>query len=96
MGVGTGVAAGLLVSTTASHNSVVSPEKALSIAKSAFKKHGPIQGSWIQMKKQPYKREFLEYEVYIGGISRTVDNRLEQYEFIVDSKTGAILDAYPL
>ena len=59
MGVGTGVAAGLLVSTTASHNGVVSPEKALSIAKSAFKKHGPIQGSWIQIKNNLIKGNFL-------------------------------------
>ncbi|WP_428911288.1 PepSY domain-containing protein [Niallia sp. Krafla_26] len=96
IGAGAGVVASLLVSTTLNQNGDITPEKALSIAKSAFKKHGPIQGSWIQMKKQPYKKEFLQYDVFVGGISRKVEERLEQYEFIVDSKTGAILDAYPI
>lgn len=96
MGVASGVAAGIIVNQAVTNKQVISSEKALDIAKSAFKKHGPIQGSWIQMKKQPYHKSFLEYEVYIGGISRTVDGTVEQYEFIVDSKTGAILDAYLL
>lgn len=96
IGAGAGAAAGVFVSIAVKNNQAISPEKALSIAKAAFKKHGPIQGSWIVMEKQPYKRELLQYEVYIGGISRAVDDNLEQYEFIVDSKTGAILDAYLL
>jgi predicted small secreted protein len=96
IGAGAGAAAGILVNMTVNNKQGISPEKALDIAKSAFKKHGPIQGSWIQMKKQPYHKSFLEYEVYIGGISRSVDGNLEQYEFIVDRNTGAILDAYLL
>ena len=48
------------------------------------------------MEKQPYKKSFLQYQVYNGGISRLEDNETEQYEFIADSKTGAILDAYLL
>lgn len=70
IGVGAGVAAGIIVNQTVTNKGEISSEKALDIAKSAFKKHGPIQGSWIQMKKQPYHKSFLEYEVYIGGISR--------------------------
>jgi predicted small secreted protein len=96
IGVGAGVAAGIIVNQTVTNKGEISSEKALDIAKSAFKKHGPIQGSWIQMKKQPYHKSFLEYEVYIGGISRSSHDTVEQYEFIVDSKTGAILDAYLL
>ena len=97
IGAGAGAAAGILVSQTVNKKQGISSERALDIAKSAFKKHGPIQGSWIQMKKQPYNKSLLQYEVYIGGISRTGnDDTLEQYEFIIDSKTGAILDAYLL
>ena len=96
IGVGAGVATGIVVNQTVTNNREISSEKALDIAKSAFKKHGPIQGSWIQMKKQPYYKSFLQYEVYIGGISRSAHDTVEQYEFIVDSKTGAILDAYLL
>jgi predicted small secreted protein len=95
-GVGSGLATGFILRGVIAKNQTISSEKALSIAKSAFKKHGPIQGSWIHMEKQPYKKSLLEYEVYIGGISRNIDGTPEQYEFIVDSHTGAILDAYLL
>jgi len=95
-GLGSGVAVGIVLSKTIDKNSTISAEKALANAKSAFKKHGPISGSWIQMEKQPYSKSLLDYEVYIGGISRVVDGQTEQYEFIVDTATGAIIDAYPL
>jgi predicted small secreted protein len=95
-GVSTGLVAGIVLREAIAKNQQVTAEKALANAKAAFKKHGPIQGSWIQMAKQPYTKSFLEYEVYIGGISRTVNDQTEQYEFIVDTATGAILDAYLL
>jgi predicted small secreted protein len=96
MGVSTGIAAGIALRECMAKRQTVSAETALTNAKAAFKKHGPIQGSWIQMEKQPYKKSFLDYEVYIGGISRLEDNETVQYEFIADSKTGTILDAYLL
>ena len=95
-GVSTGLVAGMVLREAIANNQQVTAEKALANAKAAFKKHGPIQGSWIQMEKQPYTKSFLEYEVYIGGISRTVNDQTKQYEFIVDTATGAILDAYLL
>ncbi len=95
-GVGSGIAVGIVLTKAIDQNSTISAEKALANAKAAFKKHGPISGSWIQMEKQPYSKSLLDYEVYIGGISRIVDGQTEQYEFIVDTTTGAILDAYLL
>lgn len=95
-GIGTGLAAGIILSRVVSQNESISSDKALAIAKEAFKKHGPIQGSWIQTEKQAYSKSFLEYDVYMGGISRNIDGQAEQYEFIIDAKTGAILDAYLL
>jgi predicted small secreted protein len=96
VGIGTGVAAGIALRECMAKKQTVSAETALANAKAAFKKHGPIQGSWIQMEKQPYTKSLLEYEVYIGGISRLENNETVQYEFIADSKTGVILDAYLL
>ncbi|MCQ6274427.1 PepSY domain-containing protein [Bacillus sp. V3B] len=95
-GIGTGLVAGLVLRDAIAKNQRITAEKALANAKTAFKKHGPIQGSWIQMEKQPYTKSLLQYEVYIGGISRLVNDQTEQYEFIVDTVTGAILDAYLL
>ncbi|WP_338449145.1 PepSY domain-containing protein [Niallia oryzisoli] len=95
-GVGSGVAVGIVLSKAIDNNKSISAEKALANAKAAFKKHGAISGSWIQMEKQQHSKSLLDYEVYIGGISRMVDGQTEQYEFIVDAETGAILDAYPL
>ena len=96
IGVSTGAAVGIALRECIAKKQTVSAETALANAKKAFKKHGPIQGSWIQMEKQPYKKSFLDYEVYIGGISRLEDHETVQYEFIADSKTGTILDAYLL
>ena len=96
IGVGSGLAAGVALHKLLEEKQIISSEQALANAKSAFKKHGPIQGSWIQMKRKPYKKSILQYEVYIGGISRTVGDQTKQYEFIVDAHTGAILDAYLL
>ena len=62
IGVGAGVATGIVVNQTVTNNREISSEKALDIAKSAFKKHGPIQGSWIQMEKQPYHKSFLQFK----------------------------------
>lgn len=95
-GIGTGLVAGIALREAIAKNQKITAEKALANAKSAFKKHGSIQGSWIQMEKQPYTKSLLQYEVYIGGISRMVNDQTEQYEFIVDTATGAILDAYLL
>ena len=41
IGVGAGVAAGIIVNQTVTNKGEISSEKALDIAKSAFKKHGP-------------------------------------------------------
>jgi predicted small secreted protein len=96
LGMGTGLASGYALKEIVSKNQSISADKALANAKAAFKKHGPIEGSWISVEKQPFSKAFLEYQVYIGGITRTVDGVTEQYEFIVDASTGSILDAYLL
>ena len=96
IGAGVGIAGGIAAREVLSHKATISPEKALSIAKAAFKKHGPISGSWILMKAEHYEKDELQYNVFRGGISRLIDEHIEQYEFITDAHTGTILEAYKL
>ncbi|CAM3968761.1 PepSY domain-containing protein [Bacillus sp. ISL-35] len=96
LGVGAGLAGAYAVKELASQKETVSADKVLNDAKAAFKKSGPISGSWINMTVEPYSKPPIEYQVYKGGISRNVDGKVEQFEFIADASTGAILDAYPL
>lgn len=96
IGVGAGLAGAYAVRELAAQKETVSADKVLQQAKAAFKKSGPISGSWINMTAEPYSKHPIEYQVYKGGISRNADGKVEQYEFIADAATGAILDAYPL
>lgn len=72
----------------------LSAEKVLENVKEIFKQDGPISGSWIQMKAEPFQKNNLTYEIYKGGISRNVNGITTQYEFIADAKTGTILESY--
>lgn len=96
LGVAVGLAGGYAAREVLSKKITVSPERVLSNAKEAFKKDGPISGSWIQMNAEPFEKGLLQYEVYRGGISRLIGEEMEQYEFIADANTGAILDTYRL
>jgi predicted small secreted protein len=74
----------------------ISPEKALHIAKQKFKEKGSISDSWIYMKPQPYSKEDLDYTVYHGGITRTINGVSKPFEFYIDAKTGTIIDVHEL
>lgn len=69
----------------------ISSDKALEIVKKAFKEKGPIDGSWIYTVPETFSNEHLSYDVYKAGISRTVEDQLEQYEAFVDTNSGTIV-----
>ncbi|PRY79073.1 PepSY domain-containing protein [Alkalibacterium olivapovliticus] len=62
--------------------------------KKEFLKEGPIDGSWIELTKVPWNKFAYETDVYYGGVSRYEENKLVQYEFIVDAYTGSLIDLY--
>lgn len=95
VGIGIGFTGALLLKESVSQ-SHISAEKALKIAKASFKQNGPIDGSWIHMNPELYTKFNLTYKVYKGGISRTEDGNLLQYEFVIDAKNGTIIDVSPL
>ncbi|MDQ0215739.1 putative small secreted protein [Oikeobacillus pervagus] len=91
-----GAIGALAVQQAISNQMSVSAEKILENVKEAFKKDGAIDGSWIQMKPEEFHKLGLQTTVYRGGISRRVNEKLEQFEFIADAKTGTIMDVYRL
>ncbi|MGY3777515.1 PepSY domain-containing protein [Isobaculum melis] len=64
--------------------------------KNMFLKEGPIEGSWIELKKVPFNKYALHTDIYYGGITRKENDELVQYEFYADAYTGAVLDLYRL
>lgn len=70
----------------------ISPEKALRYVKENIKGQIPVNGSWIHMTPENYNKDELNYKVYRGGISSTQDGETKQLDFIVDAKTGTILE----
>ncbi|MCM3587919.1 PepSY domain-containing protein [Mesobacillus maritimus] len=92
LGVSTGVAGAYLVKEATARKENVAPEQILEKVKNAFKKEGPITGSWINMTTETYFRFPIEHQVYKGGITRNLSGQSEQYEFIADAKTGTILE----
>ncbi|GEK59568.1 MULTISPECIES: PepSY domain-containing protein [Marinococcus] len=91
IGVGLGVALGILVKQFTKKDEI-SPEKALKTVKENVQDHLPVNGSWIHMTPETYKKDDLEYKVYRGGLSSTNQGETRQLDFIVDAETGTILE----
>ena len=91
IGLSSGLVGGFLATQILDNKSTASPEKVLEIVKEVFKEQGPISGSWIHMRAEPYERDQLHYQVFKGGITKLVSGISEQYEFIADASTGTIL-----
>lgn len=96
IGVGTGLAGAYAVKEAVSRKDTISPEYVLEQAKAAFKNQGPISGSWINMNPEDYSRPPIDYKVYRGGISRSLNGIPEQYEFVADASSGTILETNKL
>ena len=92
LGAGVGIAGGYLLKETLNTQTLHSPEKVLQSVKNAFKKEGPIDGSWIGMAPESYEVYPVKTKVYRGGISRRKDGELQQYEFVADSTNGTVLN----
>ncbi|SDM90817.1 Predicted small secreted protein [Fictibacillus solisalsi] len=70
----------------------LTPEKALNLIKDQARDEFMITGSWINVHPEEVKRFGLPYTVYKGGLSSRLHSTLTQYDFMVDAKTGSILD----
>jgi predicted small secreted protein len=96
LGAAAGIIGGFAIKKAMTNKGSVSPEKVLEHVKTQFNEEGPINGSWIHMETESYEKEKVRYQVYKGGISTYENGANEQYEFIADALTGAILEVHPL
>lgn len=90
------VIGGVVGALVSDHSKKVDGNDVLKKAKALFTDPGTIEGSWIELQPIEAERFGQKQEVFYGGISRTEDNELVQYEFMVDPKTGNFLDFYKL
>ncbi len=74
----------------------VHADKILNRVKDQFRDEGPIEGSWIEMTKVPWKKYSYETKVYYGGISLLEDGEIVQYEFVADAYSGTLMDIYKI
>lgn len=93
LGIVTGVAAAVIVKEMSNRIApYANPDNILENIKSEFKKQSPIDGSWIYMKTENYSNGFTEIPVFKGGITRTVEGEVENFEFAADARSGAIVN----
>ncbi|SDB93906.1 Predicted small secreted protein [Pelagirhabdus alkalitolerans] len=90
--IGVGIAIGYLLNDQL-QKMPIRPEDALKMAKEKFRVYGSVSGSWIYMKTEPLTIHGLDYIVYRGGITRTINEESIQYEFFIDAHTGTIIHA---
>ena len=95
LGVGVGLTSAYLYKQVQNERPI-SSEKAVKVVKDAFKKHSSVDGSWIHMVPESYSKFNFPYSVYKGGITTTKDGATVQHEFVVDAKSGAILDIFEI
>ncbi|MBB6448110.1 putative small secreted protein [Geomicrobium halophilum] len=91
IGAAVGFAAGYAVKEACAVKTV-SPEKALKHVKSNVQNQIPVSGSWIHMNPEHLEKNHLQYDVYRGGLSSTEEGQTKQLDFVVDAKTGTILE----
>ncbi|MGD6890622.1 PepSY domain-containing protein [Bacillus mobilis] len=91
-GLGVGFAAGYLVANKVQEQSHISSEKALKMVKKALSHKGEITGSWVHMVPETFEKYDVAYEVYRGGLTTMLDDIQERFEFLVDAKTGTVLE----
>ncbi|WP_419095550.1 PepSY domain-containing protein [Alkalihalobacterium alkalicellulosilyticum] len=91
LGLGIGIAAGMFLKNRTTDNNI-QPERALKMVKQNLANKVNITGAWIHMIPESFEKENIDYTVYRGGITTTDNDENTQYDFVVDSKTGTILE----
>lgn len=92
IGVAAGLTAAVIIKEASEKISpYTSADKVLENIKAQFKALSAIDGSWILMQPENYTDGIISTEVYRGGISRTVNDTNEYFEFAADARTGVVV-----
>ncbi len=91
VGLGCGLAVGYLLRPKL-ENEKITPERALKEVKKVVSRNHAISGSWIHMLPETIEQNHISYDVYRGGLSTATEDGTVQYEFLVDAKTGTLLN----
>ena len=62
------------------------------MVKQALSHKGEITGSWVHMVPETFEKYDVAYEVYRGGLTTMLNDIQERFEFLVDAKTGTVLE----
>ncbi|EKU50257.1 hypothetical protein [Staphylococcus massiliensis] len=65
------------------------PDKIIKEVKSTFH---DVEASYIVKQPSTYSKFGIEYEVFQGGITARLNNKLTHYEFIADAYSGQLID----
>lgn len=82
---------GFLMGKSMQRRQYMTADVILEKVKQAFRKESAIEGAWINEKPRQHTEFAIHTMVYTGGLSRLEDQKLVQYEFTADAKTGSIL-----
>ena len=92
-GISIGLGIGFFISKASNKNRILPAELVLDEVKLAFKQIGKIDGSWMQMTPENYHSDNNPI-IYRGGITRTIEGKREQIEFIADAYSGKIVQLH--
>ncbi|MTV82619.1 hypothetical protein [Secundilactobacillus folii] len=82
---------GFLMGKSLKRRQYLTASDILERVKQAFRKESAIEGAWINEHPHQHAQFAVHTMVYTGGISRLEDQKLVQYQFTADAKTGSIL-----
>jgi len=87
-----GALAGFVAASVVNHYMPMSSDEVLHKMKRLLKEEGKVIGSWILATPELVEKNSLTYKAYRGGITCLKDGKEVHYDFLVDSKTGMILE----
>jgi len=92
IGVVCGALAGFLTANAVTQLFPMTSDNVLHKVKTLLKEEGKVIGSWIMANPETVVKDSITLKVYRGGVTCLKEGKEVHYEFLVDAKTGMILE----